>query len=84
MYITNKFKFDFNVSEPLKIGNMAVFGLTSTIQTKEKYLCLPEALKNNKALISEVSEQGSVSHLLVKNFSSQTILMVEGGAYCKY
>ncbi len=78
MYITNKFKFDFNVSEPLKIGNMAVFGLTSTIQTKEKYLCLPEALKNNKALISEVSAQGSVSHLLVKNFSSQTILMVEG------
>ena len=78
MHITNKFKFNFNVSEPLKIGNMAVFGLASTMQTKEEYLCLPEALKNNKALISEVSDQGSVSHLLVKNFSSQTLLMVEG------
>ena len=78
MNITNKFKFNFNVSEPMKIGNMAVFGLTSTMQTKEEYLCLPEALKNNKALISEVSERGSVSHLKVKNFSAQTILMVEG------
>ena len=78
MHITNKFKFNFNVSEPLKIGNMAVFGLASTMQNKEKYLCLPEALKNNKALISEVSDQGSVSHLLVKNFSLQTLLMVEG------
>ena len=84
MYITNKFKFNFNVSEPMKIGNMAVFGLTSTMQTKEKYLCLPEALKNNKALISEVSAQGSVSHLLVKNFSSQTLLMVEGELICKH
>ena len=58
MYITNKFKFNFNVSEPMKIGNMAGFGLTSTMQTKENYLSLTEALKNNKALVSEVSEKG--------------------------
>ena len=44
MYITNKFKFNFNVSETMKIGNMAVFSLTSAMQTKEEYLCLPEAL----------------------------------------
>ena len=48
MYITNKFKFNFNVSEPMKIGNMAVFGLTSTMQTKEDYLSLTEALKITK------------------------------------
>ena len=78
MHITNKFKFNFNVSEPMKIGNMAVFGLTSTMQTKENYLSLTEALKNNKALVSEVSEKGSVSHLAVKNFSSQNLLLVEG------
>ena len=78
MYITNKFKFNFNVSETMKIGNMAVFSLTSAMQTKDEYLCLPEALKNNKALVSEVSEKGSVSHLLVKNFSFQPLLLVEG------
>ena len=78
MYITNKFKFNFNVSEPMKIGNMAVFSLNSTMKTKDEYLCLPEALKNNKALVSEVSEKGSVSHLLVKNFSFQPLLLVEG------
>ena len=78
MNITNSFKFDFNVTEPMKISNMAVFILSSTMQTKEEYLCLPEALKNNKALVSEVSEKGSVSHLLVKNFSFQPLLLVEG------
>ena len=78
MNITNKFKFNFKVSEPMKIGNIAVFGLASTMQTKEEYLCLPEALKNNLASISEVSDQGSVSNLVVTNYSSQTLLMVEG------
>ena len=78
MNITNKFKFDFKVSEPMKIGNIAVFGLASTMQTKEEYLCLPEALKNNQASISEVSDQGSVSNLVVTNYSPQTLLMVEG------
>ncbi|MDP7580653.1 MAG: hypothetical protein QGG95_04580, partial [Nitrospinota bacterium] len=62
----------------MKIGNIAVFGLASTMQTKEEYLCLPEALKNNRASISEVSDQGSVSNLVVTNYSPQTLLMVEG------
>ena len=67
MHITNKFKFNFNVTAPMKIGNMAVFGLTSTMKTKENYLSITEALKNNKALVSEVSEKRNTKTVFEKS-----------------
>ncbi len=78
MHITNKFNFDFDVSEPKKVGNIAIFGLSPTAETKREYLSLSDALTNNQAAVSEVSVLGSVSSLLVKNYSNQNLLLVEG------
>ena len=73
-----KIKLDYNISEPLKIGNLAIFGISSPTNGKEQYLCLPEALEKKLVEIREVSEEGSVNDLSLKNHSSKTLLCVEG------
>jgi len=78
MHIDNKFKFDFNISEPKKVGNIAIFGLSPVTETKGDYLSLSEALKNNLATVSEVLKEPFIFHLLVKNYSSQNLLLIEG------
>jgi len=76
MYIKNK--FNFHISEPKSVGNITIFGLSPTHKTNENYLSLSDALKNNQAQIREVSGIGSISSLLVRNYSSKKLLLVEG------
>jgi len=73
-----KIKFDYNISEPLKVGNLAIFGVSSPTNGAEQYLCLPEALDKNLVEIREVSEEGSVNDLSLHNHSSKGLLCVEG------
>ena len=73
-----KIKLDYNISEPLKVGNLAIFGVSSPTNGTEQYLCLPEALDKNLVEIREVSEEGSVNDLSLHNHSSKGLLCVEG------
>ena len=73
-----KIKLDYNISEPLKVGNLAIFGVSSQTNGTEQYLCLPEALDKNLVEIREVSEEGSVNDLSLHNHSSKGLLCVEG------
>ena len=49
-----KIKLDYNISEPLKVGNLAIFGVSSPTNGTEQYLCLPEALDKN--LVEKLQE----------------------------
>ena len=73
-----KIKLDYNISEPLKVGNLGIFGVSSSTNEKEEYLCLPEALDKNLVEIREVSEEGSVNDLSLHNHSFKGLLCVEG------
>ena len=33
-----KIKLDYNISEPLKVGNLAIFGVSSSDNGKEEYM----------------------------------------------
>ena len=73
-----KIKLDYNISEPLKVGNLAIFGVSSPSIGTEQYLCLPEALDKNLVEIREVSEEGLVNELSLHNHSPKGLLCVEG------
>ena len=69
-----KIKLDYNISEPSKIGNLAIFGVSSSTNRTEEYLCLPEALEKNLVEIREISKEGSVNDLSLHNHSSKSLL----------
>jgi hypothetical protein len=72
------FKFNFDVSEPLKISNLIFYGISSRMETEENnYLSLPKALEQNLVDVDEISTEGMVESLKITNKSPQKLLILD-------
>ena len=72
------FKFNFDVSEPLKISNLIFYGISSRMETEENnYLSLPNAVEQNLVDVDEISTDGMVESLKVTNKSPQKLLILD-------
>ena len=66
----------------MRCGEMTVFPLFAEPVTALDYLLAHEAMAAGTMIVREVSEEGSVSELLVENGGDQPVLFVEGEEIC--
>lgn len=66
------------VADPIHSGELRVFGLSWEQAKTVDYLTLDQALGDEAAAISEVSEGGSVPRLLVVNRSDRSVFLMAG------
>ena len=75
---------DVRVGEPLSCGSLAVFPLFSECslfaqdENRLDYLLAHEAMARGTVVVTEVSDEGVVSDLLVRNDDETPILMLDG------
>lgn len=67
-----------SILSPLSAGDLTIFPLTSPRSHRAFYLTLASTLEGGAIQITEVSEQGEVPHLLVRNAGKMPVLLVDG------
>lgn len=67
-----------DVSEPIEVGSMRVFGLRRDRPSDLHYLTLDEALEAKTIEVQELTESGVVGQLLVYNRGDDRVLIVAG------
>src|SRR5215471_20453176 len=66
------------VGQPVRSGNLTMFPLLAGVEEVADYLTLDEALKQGQAVVTEVSESGSVPELRFTNNGALPVLLVDG------
>ena len=66
------------VGAPQAYRNLALFPLLATADAAPGYILLDEALEQNLARITEVSQGGSVPELAFENDATARVLLVDG------
>ena len=66
------------LGEPLSHEGLTVHPLIRASLLAKDYLTLDEALKQNVARVTEVSESGSVPQLLFRNLGEQAVFLLDG------
>src|SRR5215471_11389976 len=66
------------VGQPVRSGNLTMFPLLAGVEEVADYLTLDEALKQGQAVVTEVSEFGSVPELSFTNNGALPVLLVDG------
>ena len=61
-----------------QFGNLTIFPLLAEETTQPGYLTLDQALRQEAARISEISEHGTVPELRFENHSDRPVLLVDG------
>jgi len=69
---------DLDLGQPASAANLTVIPLLAQREAEPSYLTLDEALAKGLAVVTEVSESGSVPQLLVKNLGRQQVLILDG------
>ena len=69
---------DLDVGSAASAANLTVIPLLARREAEPSYLTLDEALARGLAVVTEVSESGSVPQLLVKNGGRQPVLILDG------
>jgi hypothetical protein len=69
---------EIRVGEPIRYEALAVFPLFSSCEGGVEYLLSDEAIMAGSVNVEEVSEGGSVPHLLVTNHGDSKVLFLEG------
>ena len=67
-----------HVGEPLSHEGLTVHPLIRASLLGKDYLTLDEALQQNAARVTEVSESGSVPQLLFRNLGEQAVFLLDG------
>ena len=77
---------DVRVGEPLSCGSLAVFPLFSECslfagdENRLEYLLAHEAMARGSVVVTEVSDEGVVGDLLVRNDGETPVLMLDGSS----
>lgn len=66
------------VREPVRYKALSVFPLYSNGTSPLEYLLAEEAISSSAVVVEEISEQGSVPYLRVRNLSNKRVLFLEG------
>jgi ARG and Rhodanese-Phosphatase-superfamily-associated Protein domain len=66
------------VGEPVNFGNLTMFPLLNGGEEAADYLTLDDAIKQGLAIVTEVSESGSVPELSFTNKAGLPVLLVDG------
>jgi ARG and Rhodanese-Phosphatase-superfamily-associated Protein domain len=66
------------ITEPVGLNGLQVFGLKRPAKSSLAYLTLDEALQNEVVDVTEISEGGSVPTLKVSNRSEQLLFLMSG------
>ena len=66
------------VGQPLNFGNLTMFPLLNGGEEIADYLTLDDAIKQGKAIVTEVSDSGSVPELSFTNKGGLPVLLVDG------
>jgi len=69
---------DFQLAPPFAQGPVAVFPIVRTAPDASRYLLLDDALAEGLLEITEVSDEGHVPEVSVKNISTKPVLLLEG------
>jgi hypothetical protein len=63
---------------PVQVGNLSMFPILAAGDEPADYLTLDDAIRAGSAKVTEVSEQGSVPALFVKNTGAKPVLIIDG------
>ena len=74
----SRFIENISIGEAVSHDGLAVFPLLGKAPFAKDYLTLDEALAANTAVITEVSESGSVPQLLFRNKGEQAVFLLDG------
>ena len=74
----SRFIENISLGEAVSHDRLTVFPLLGKVPFAKDYLTLDEALAANTAVITEVSESGSVPQLLVRNKGEQAVFLLDG------
>jgi hypothetical protein len=67
-----------HLGEPLVDGSLCILPFRSTLRTQSKYVLLQQAIARGTMTITEVSDAGSVPHLLASNKGPWPVLIFDG------
>ena len=74
----DKFGTQVKVARPRVHKNLAMYPLLAPETQGPEYITLPEALASGSVEIKEVSQEGSVSDLLLINKGDRAVLILDG------
>jgi len=69
---------DLQIGSPISVGNLTLFPLLTREVADASYLTLDEAIAEHIAQVTEISEEGSVGQLRVKNDAKRPVLILDG------
>lgn len=70
--------FPLEVREPIRFRALSVFPLYANTESSLDYLLADEAISNSSVVVEEISQQGNVPHLRVRNVTPRRVLFLEG------
>ena len=74
----NRLIENISIGEAISHEGLTVFPLLGKVPFAKDYLTLDEALAANTAVITEVSDSGSVPQLLFRNKGGQAVFLLDG------
>lgn len=67
-----------NIAKPTAHDGLTVYPLLRESSTAKDYLTLDEALARKSGQVTEVSDRGSVPHLLFRNLGDLAVFLLDG------